>query len=405
MYLILAWRNIWRNKKRTVITMASIVFAVLLAILLDSVKEGMLVKLQENVVSFYSGAVQVHKNGYWDERTLDNAFSYNDSLLSEVQKTPGVNSAVARLESFALAASDHHTRGCMIVGIVPDQEIKVTSLDEKITDGAYLTEEDNGALIAQGLAEYLRLKVGDTLVIIGQGYHGVSAAGKYPVKGLLKFASPDLNKSIVYLPLPLAQQLFGASGLITALVLDIDNVNDAEWIEKELTASLSNEYEVMGWKKLMPELHQIIQGERSENVIFLVVLYMLIAFGIFGTVLMMTIERQYEFGVLVAIGMRKLRLSSVVVMENMIISFLGAIAGTVLSVPVVLYFYKFPIRISGELERAYENFGFEPIFYFSIEPAIFYRQAMIVLIIALVLSIYPFFKIARLEPVAAMRDS
>ena len=119
MYLILAWRNIWRNKKRTVITMASIVFAVLLAILLDSVKEGMLVKLQENVVSFYSGAVQVHKDGYWDERTLDNAFSDNDSLLSEVQKTPGVNSAVARLESFALAASDHHTRGCMIVGIVP----------------------------------------------------------------------------------------------------------------------------------------------------------------------------------------------------------------------------------------------------------------------------------------------
>ncbi|MGE0589916.1 MAG: ABC transporter permease [Cyclobacteriaceae bacterium] len=385
--------------------MASIVFAVLLAILLDSVKEGMLFKLQENVVSFYSGAVQVHKKGYWDEKTLDNTFASNDSLLIKVNASSGVRSAVARLESFALAASDHYTRGCMIVGIEPDEEVKVTSLDEKISDGEYLSKEDHSVLLAQGLAEYLRLNVGDTLVIIGQGYHGVSAAGKYPIKGLLKFASPDLNKSIVYLPLRLAQQLFGAPNLVTALVLDIENVNDAELIERNLNQTLSSEYEVMGWKKLMPELHQIIEGERSENVIFLAVLYMLIAFGIFGTVLMMTVERQYEFGVLVAIGMRKLKLSSVVIMENIIISILGAMAGTVLSVPTVFYFYKFPIRISGELEKAYENFGFEPIFYFSVEPIIFYRQALIVLIIALVLSIYPLFKITRLEPVAAMRDT
>lgn len=387
------------------ITMASIVFAVLLAILLDSVKEGMLFKLQENVVSFYSGAIQVHKNGYWEEKTLDNTFFSNDSLLMKVNASPGVNSAVARLESFALAASDRYTKGCMIVGIEPNEEVKVTDLDQKISDGEYLSRGDHSVLLAEGLAEYLRLTVGDTLVIIGQGYHGVSAAGKYPIKGLLKFASPDLNKSIVYLPLRLAQQLFGAPDLITALVLDIENVNDAELIERNLNQALSGEYEVMGWKKLMPELHQIIEGERSENVIFLVVLYMLIAFGIFGTVLMMTVERQYEFGVLVAIGMRRLRLSSVVIMENIIISILGAIAGTVLSVPVVLYFYKFPIRISGELEKAYENFGFEPIFYFSVEPIIFYRQALIVLIIALVLSIYPLFKITRLEPVTAMRDT
>ncbi|MEP4093769.1 FtsX-like permease family protein [Reichenbachiella sp.] len=403
MYLILAWRNIWRNKRRTFITMASIVFAVLLAILLNSVKEGVLIKMQENVVSFYSGAIQVHKNGYWDEKTLDNSMAYSDSLITQLVNHEEVNVAIGRLESYALAASEKYTKVCMVVGIEPENETLVTSLDKKVIAGDYIRSEDESVLLSEGLAEYLKLTVGDTLVIIGQGYHGVSAAGKYPIKGVIKFASPQLNKTMVYLPMKLAQQLFDATNRLTALVLDIDDVSDADRIEKELTLTTSDEYEVMGWKVLLPELNQVLEGERAENVIFLFVLYMLIAFGIFGTVLMMTIERQYEFGVLIAIGMRNLKLSSVVVLENIMISVLGAIAGTMLSIPMIGYFYKFPIRISGDLEKAYENFGFEPIFYFSIAPKIFYSQTIVIFCIALVLSLYPLLKIARLKPVSAMR--
>jgi putative ABC transport system permease protein len=404
MLLKLAWRNIWRNKRRTFITAGSIVFAVLLAILLNSVKEGVLYKLQENVVSFYTGAIQVHQNGYWDEQSLDNSMAHNDSLISELKKHPDIKNVIGRIESFALAASEKHTKGCLVVGIEPENEPTVTALDKKVTGGSYITADDNGLLIAEDLARYLKLGVGDTLVLIGQGYHGASAAGKFYVKGILHFASPELNKSMVYLPIKLAQQLFDAQGRLTALVLDIDNVNDADRLEKELAALVTANYEVMGWKTLMPELNQVLEGERAENVIFLFVLYMLIAFGIFGTVLMMTIERQYEFGVLIAIGMRKLKLSRVVIIENIIISFLGAVVGTLLSIPVVGYFYAFPIRLSGELEAAYKNFGFEPIFYFSIEPKIFYSQTVVVLCIALVLSIYPLLKITRLEPVSAMRN-
>jgi putative ABC transport system permease protein len=404
MLLKLAWRNIWRNKRRTFITAGSIVFAVLLAILLNSVKEGVLYKLQENVVSFYTGAIQVHQKGYWDEQSLDNSMARNDSLISELIKHPDIKNVIGRLESFALAASEKHTKGCLVVGIEPENEPTVTALDKKVVGGSYITADDNGLLIAEDLARYLKLGVGDTLVLIGQGYHGTSAAGKFYVKGILHFASPELNKSMVYLPIKLAQQLFDAQGRLTALVLDIDNVNDADRLEKELAALVTANYEVMGWKTLMPELNQVLEGERAENVIFLFVLYMLIAFGIFGTVLMMTIERQYEFGVLIAIGMRKLKLSRVVIIENIIISFLGAVAGTLLSIPVVGYFYAFPIRLSGELEEAYKNFGFEPIFYFSIEPKIFYSQTVVVLCIALVLSIYPLLKITRLEPVSAMRN-
>ena len=269
-------------------------------------------------------------------------------------------------------------------------------------EGQYLAADDESVLLTTGLADYLKLEVGDTLVLMGQGYHGVSAADKYPVKGLIKLGSPELNKRMVYLPVQLAQRLFGAEGRNTALVLKIRNINHAASITKKLAAFLP-ELEIMDWKTMLPELNNILETERAESVIFLGILYLLISFGIFGTILMMLLERQFEFGVLAAIGMRRTKLSVVVVLENVMISVLGAIIGTLLSIPVVVYFYKYPIRVGGDLKEVYENFGFEPVFYFSVEPQIFYSQTIVVLVIALVLSLYPLTRILRLDPIKAMR--
>jgi len=402
LYLTLAWRNIWRNKRRTFITMGSVVFAVVLAVLLNSVKEGMLFKMQENAVTFYTGAIQVHRSGFWEEKTLENTFVVNDTLLQQIFKHPNVEQATNRMETFALAASQKYTKGCMLVGIQPQKELAITRLNEKMADGEYLLPDDKMVLLSTGLADYLKLKTGDTLVLIGQGYRGVSAAGKYPIKGLIKLASPELNKRMVYLPIKLSQDLLGAEGRSTAMVLKLENINQATSVAHDLSTKLPG-YEVMGWKKLLPELNQMIEGERAENVIFLGILYLLISFGIFGTILMMLMERQFEFGVLVAVGMRKLKLSTVIVMENIFISVLGALLGTLLSIPVILYFYKYPIQVTGALKETYENFGFEPVFYFSIEPWIFYSQMMVVACIALVLSLYPLFSLLRLDPVTAMR--
>jgi ABC-type lipoprotein release transport system permease subunit len=404
MLVKLAWRNLWRNKRRSLITAAAIVFAVVLSILLDSVKKGLLDKMKENVVGFYTGYVQIHQQGYWDDQTLDNSFELQDVLLDKLGDHHRVTEVVPRLESFALSATEELSKGCMVVGIDPEKEKLVTSLDSKLFKGQYLNSSDRAVLLTEGLANYFGLGVKDTIVIIGQGYHGVTAAGKYPIKGLIKFGSPDLNKGLIYLPLKECQYLFGAENKITALVLQLDNVQKSNEVAQQLKANLSDQYEVMSWQQLLPELDQVIQGEEAENVIFQVVLYALIAFGIFGTILMMTIERQYEFGVLVAIGMKKHKLSLLVIIENVLLSVIGALAGIVVSIPVVFYLYKFPINLGGQLAEAYQNFGMEPIFYFSIEAVVFYTQALVVLSLALILSLYPLVKISSLNPVEAMQS-
>ncbi len=405
MLLKLAWRNLWRNKRRSIITISAIVFAVVLSVLLDSVKKGLLDKMKENVVGFYHGYVQVHRNGYWDDKTIDNSFDYDSMLIASLQRREEVDEVIPRLESFVLAASESMSKGSMLVGVDPEKEDAVTTLKSKLIKGNYLQDGDHAVMVTTGLADYLRLGLNDSLVVLGQGYHGVSAAGKYPIKGLIKFGSPELNKGLIYLPIGESQHLFGADNKVTAFVLKLDNIREAQKTSEELGAMLPHdEYETMSWQQMLPELDQVIQGEEAENKIFQVVLYMLIAFGIFGTILMMTMERQFEFGVMVAIGMNKAMLSLVVVLENIFLSILGAIVGVMVSLPVVLYLYRFPVSLSGQLAEAYENFGMEPIYYFSTDAVVFYTQGLVVLSLALVLAFYPVFKIWKLNPVAAMQS-
>ncbi len=403
MLVTLAWRNIWRNRRRTLITMASIVFAVVLCVLMNSIKKGLLDRMKENVVSLYSGYAQIHKNGYWDKRTLENTFVHQPDLVKTVSQYAEIKNLIPRLESFTLAASDDYAKGSMIVGIDPSAEASVTKLHDKVKAGSYLQADDEAVLVSEGLAEYLKLNVNDTIIILGQGYQGVNAVGKYEIKGLLKFGSPELNKGLIYIPLKESQKLFGAYNRLSAFVLMLDNIDKSQVVSNRLAARLGSEYEVMSWQTMAPELDQFIESEQRENIVFQAVLYMLIAFGIFGTILMMTLEREREFGILTAIGMRKFPLSMMVVMENLMISLGGAFGGFLLSMPVVYYFFKYPIRLTGTLAEAYENFGLEPIFYFSIEPIVFYTQALIVMVLASVLSFYPILKIRRLKPVVAMR--
>jgi len=384
--------------------MASIVFAVILCVLMDALKKGFLDEMKKNMVGFYTGYVQVQQADYWDEKTLDNSFLFQDSLPQLIARNRSVTGITPRVESFTLAASEEYAKGAMIIGIDPLKEEMVTQLSEKIHQGSYLEATDKAVLIGEGLADYLKLGVGDTMVVLGQGYHGVSATAKYPIKGLIKFGTPDLNKGMIYLPLKESQQLFGMDNRLTSFVLQLKDIDKAEIVQTQIAADLSKEYRALHWKTMLPELDSFIDGETRENVVFQIVLYLLIAFGIFGTILMMTLERQREFGILVSVGMQKFRLTAMVILENSMIALFGALMGTLLSVPVVFYFNQFPIHVTGQLAKAYENFNLQPIFYFSLAPEIFYNQGLIVLAVAMVLSLYPIFKIARLQPVAAMRS-
>ncbi len=405
MLLKFAWRNIWRNKRRTLITAASIFTAVILALLMRSVQIGAYQRMIDNVVSFYSGHIQLHAAGYWDEKTLDHTFVANDSIETLLNHQREIVSWVPRLESFALTSAKELTQGSLVVGIDPNAEDKLTHLSQKVIAGEYLEEKDSGILVAEGLAEKIQLGVGDTIVLLGQGYHGVTAAGKYEVKGIVHFSAPNLNDGMVYLTIPVAQVLFGTGERLTSIAISIEQNADATQVATVLRQRIgSMPFEFYDWKQMMPEMVQLIEVDSAGGIIVIAILYMIIAFGIFGTIVMMLAERQHEFGILVAIGMKKMKLATVVVIEILMIALLGTLAGILAGIPIIAYFHANPISVTGEMAKAYESFGMEAIFPFSKDINIFITQATIVFVLSLVLSIYPWFRILRLKAIEALKS-
>lgn len=403
MILKLIWRNLWRNSRRTLITMASIAFAVLFAVLMKSFQDGVFNNLIKNVVGYYSGYVQIHQKGYWDEQILDNSFELKKELNDQLQQNHQITAIVPRLETFVLASKGNTTKGCLLVGTDAVRENKLTQLKSKLIKGSYFENNEATVLIAEGLAKRLEVSVSDTIVLFGQGFHGVMAAGKYKIKGIIHLASPEMNAAFVYLPLTATQSFLSAENRLTSVSLGIDDPENTDAIAQNIKAIIGQQYEVMPWQELIPDVANHIKADGFSFYIFSGILYLIIGFGLFGTVLMMTAERKYEFGMLIAIGMKKSKLQLIVFGETVLITFFGVLLGILLSLPLVLYLKEKPIRFGGELAKAYEQFGFEALFPTNVDQNIFITQSLIVLGMAVLIGVYPLWHIHGLDPVNAMK--
>ncbi len=401
MFLKLAWRNLWRNKRRTLISISSVAFAVLFSSVLSSFQKGTWDHMVDNIIRYYLGYAQVHHQGYGDDQSLENTFeaaSIPAELGERLSVTP-------RLESFALASTGQVTRGVMVVGINPETEDAMTGLKGRLTSGSYLETDDQGALVAEGLAKLLNLNVNDTIVLVSQGYQGRNAAGMFPVKGLAKFGAPDLNKQLVFLSLPEAQYFYGTGERLTSLAVNLPGRDDLPHALRTMKKILPEEqFEVKDFRELMPDLMEAQELDTASAMLILWVLYALIAFGLLGTILMMTRERSYEFGVMTAIGTKRKTLISMLFTESMLIGLLGSLVGILISLPINWWLYANPIELSGQMAAAYESYGMEPVVKGAFELGIFLKQAVIIFIISALLSLYSLWYVLRLNPIKAMRQ-
>jgi ABC-type lipoprotein release transport system permease subunit len=358
----------------------------------------------DNVVGFYSGYIQIHHPEYWENKTIDYSFAPNDSLKQVLVDNPSVLSFVPRLESFTLMSFKTNTKGAALIGIDPEKENQMTHLSNWIEKGTYLKPGDDGILLAVNLAKNLGVEVNDTLVLISQGYHGVSAAALFPVRGILKFPAPAMNSLGGYIDIQAAQNFFSVPGKYTSLVLTVDDYTRVNQIKHRLVAKLDKKYEIMTWDEMDPVTKNMIDADRSGAYITKGILYVLVGFGIFGTVIMMMAERRKEMGIMIAIGMQKSRLSAILFYETTLLGLVGVFAGFVVSLPLIIYLVYHPVPITGEAAKAYEQFGFEAAMYFSAQWFVFARQVLIVFILTLTIYLYPLVKTYKLKLIKALHS-
>jgi ABC-type lipoprotein release transport system permease subunit len=400
----LAWRNIWRNKRRTLITASSLMFAVVFGIVMRSMQLGTYDRMIDSAVRQYSGFIQIQDTAYWKEKTIDDLMQDSLALRKSVEQLEGVVSVLPRLESFALISSGNRTKGAMLQGISPELDDQMTQISHKVVKGRFLTNDDDGILVSQRLAAYLNINVDDTIVLISQGYHGVTAADVFPVRGIVKIPNPKLDRLLLIASLKKTQEFYGAEGMLTSMVVNIENKNMIDEVLPEVKKIIGNKKLIaLGWTDMNKELKQQIDADSGSGQIMLAILYIVVFFGILGTIIMMTAERQKEFGVMVALGMQKSYLSLIVFVETIFLGFVGVLLGAIESAVIVGYYYDSPIHIGGEMADIYEQFGIEPVLAFSSDFTIFLNQFIIVFILLLIAVIYPLVKIFSFRIIDALR--
>jgi len=464
--LKIAWRNLWRNKRRTIITTSSIFFAVFFAVIMRSFQLGTYEHMIKQSIEAYAGYLQVQHPDYFDDPTIDNSFESSSELMNKISSVPNVKVAVPRIESGALASSGNLSKGVIITGISPEKERFMSNPEHKLvlyritpltlerlkqqTDfpkdvleklkqnintsfvkesnliddlglaetsqsdidlilknsvvhSVYLNPNDDGVLVSDRLSKYLKVNIGDTLILMGQGYQGVSAAGIFPIRGIVKVPAPDLDNKLVYMTIDMAGEFLGLNGQITSIAINLKNTDDMYDTESDLNKVLIDEnVTVKNWETLIPTLKQQIEGDNKSGQMFLAILYVIIFFGIFGTVLMMISERMREFGVMVAIGMKRGKLAAIVTIEMLMLGFMGTALGMLASVPVVLYGYYYPFKMTGDMARMYLDMGFDPVMPLAWFGSYFTMQGLVILCMVVLASYFPVRSILKLNVIKAI---
>lgn len=403
--LKLAWRNIWRNKRRSILTLLAVTFAVIASIAMRGIQEGTYELNIKNAVEMFSGYLQIQEKGYLSNPSLAKSFKPTEDLKSTLSNVHGIKAYSTRINADGLISFKDNSLGCAIFGLNPQSSQETSRIFSKLNEGRFFTElESYEIVIGYKLLKNLKADIGDEIVILAQGFDGSLGNMKFKIVGTTKMGMQDFDAMSVFMDTKSAQELLSLYGRITALAIDINSFDDLYDIKEEIKANLKNEeLVVLDWKELMPDFEQSIQLDNISGIFFLAILFVIVAFGILNTVLMSVTERFKEFGISLSIGMSNYKLVLVVLLETLFITIIGLILGNIIGFGINLYIFNNPIQFGSEYAWMYEEYGFLPRIEASLKFSVFFNSSISILIASVVAAVYPIIKVIRLEPLKGIR--
>jgi putative ABC transport system permease protein len=401
----LAWRNIWRQKRRTWLTALAMIFSNILLVFMISLQFGSYDMMINNTLRMFSGQLQVQREGYQDSQKMRLTVGDINALADLVRDQFPSASVAARANAFVLVSSDDRSFGTQIVGVEPGHEPGVSTLPGLVTDGRFLDKPDAAEIvIGSVMARNLKVKVGDELTFLGSGRDGSFAAGVVKLVGIFESGSQDLDRSLAEVPLAYFQDAFemGTSGHVIAI--SAPDLGTVPIMLEPLDAIVSGRdgLMVLDWETLMPGLKQAIQADMASAWFMYAVLIILVAFSVLNTQLMSVLERTREFGVIMALGIKPRRLALLVLLETLLMASIGLLIGVVLGALVSGYFAYAGFAYPG-MDEMTAKFNMPPVIYPSLTPLSMMLGPMVVFVFCLFAAIYPALKLYGLRPVEAMR--
>jgi ABC-type lipoprotein release transport system permease subunit len=401
----MAWRNLWRHKRRTWLTATAMIFSNVLLVFMISLQFGSYDMMISNTLQSFSGHFQVQREDYNDNPKLRLSIEDIGSTAAELRRSLPEARVAARAAGFALASSEQRSFGIQVIGVQPDFEAGVSTIPGLVRQGRFL-DDPNAAEVVIGsvMANNLKVGIGDEITLLGSGRDGSFAAGILTVTGIFESGSQDMDRSFAEIPLGYFQEMFamgdhGNSIAVAAGSLDevAGGVETARRVIENRDGLL-----VVDWNQLHPGLKQAIQADMSSAWFMYGVLIILVAFSVLNTQLMSVLERTREFGVITALGIKPRKLASLVMLETALMALIGLGVGVFLGWLIALYFNINGFSYPG-MEEVAARFNLPAEMYPSVTFLSMMLGPFVVFLFCLLASIYPALRLFRLQPVEAMR--
>lgn len=404
MIAALAWRNLWRRPRRTILSVAGIAFTCAFLIFMPSLQNGTYRTMINNTLRLYDGYAEIQQPGYRDAPDIRKSIRDVDDLLASLRRIDGLDAVSARAAAYVLLSAGGRSFGAQVVGVQPETERRVSTVPQKIAAGRYLGPADTGEFVLGAtLARNLRVAVGDSVTLLGTGFDGSLAIDSLKVVGTFATGLKDMDRLVAEMPLSRFQSTFAMPDQAHMIVLGGTSLADAASVLGPVRAAAAPRHlRVLDWRALQPGLWQAIVLDASTAVLIYVAMVVVVAFSLLNSLLMSVLERTNEFGVLMALGMRPGRIGRMVWIETSLLLAIGLAVGVTLGFLISTYFGRHGI-VFGQAEQLFAQFGLPGAMYPRVSALTLLAGPGVIAFATLLAGLFPLWRVHRLEPVAAMR--
>lgn len=402
MLLKIAWRNIWRNSRRSIIVLGSVVVGVISIIFMDALMNGFSRQMLFNQIDINVAHIQIHKDGFSTNKNIKNFIPDNQKVQQVLENTAGIKNVSERVISFGLMSSASNSSGVYMYGVIPENEKKISVIDGSLLEGEFLSDGKREIVVGKKLADKLGVKLGDKVVGMANRIDGSIGSEVFRIKGIFLTSNSEFDGAYVYTNIKTIRNMLDLGDKVYEYAITTQDYKEATAITDTLHKKLNAKYEVLSYKDILPLLILQIDMTQQSMLVVNIIIGLALIFGIINTMLMTVYERINEFGVLMAIGMKNAKLFLMIMFEAFIIGIFGAIVGLLLGSAIV-----YPLSFSGIdlsiFSEGLNSLGTGSVIYPVMNLEGIITTVLMIPFITVIGALYPAFKAIRLEPVSAIR--
>ncbi len=406
--LRMAWRNLWRNRRRTLLTLFAVFFATMLCVVQRGMDVGNDAANIAFAIDLYPAALQVQHAKYLDAPSLRRSLRLDPLMLRAIETHAAVRAATPRIEGNGLVAYKDHSMGVALFGVDPAREARTSTLLSRfrppLADASW---RQGDIVVGRTLLENLGARIGDSVVVLAQGYDGALGNLRFRIGSTFRTGSTELDGAGLFLRLEDAQMLLAMEGRATAIAVAARDLDDIDDTEAAVSATIAPDTTLAAvrWNRIIPDVQQAAELNETGGLLFLSILVLVVGFGILNTILMSVTERFREFGVMLALGMRNSTLAVLVSLEILFILLMAQTGGLVIGYAINAWIIAHPIQLTGDMAVAMEQYGYQPVLTSTVRWSMLREMLVLISTVTLVLASYPVWRVFRLESLKGVRHT